>query len=110
MAISKDIVLPNGVVINYHRIMSIQFITNSSNIINVSGYISKEKREEERSAIANAEPMDVYIDGKFIESPYDPYMNIIEAYEYLKTLPEYEGAEDILEEGQSQEIIRVLNL
>lgn len=109
MAIRKEITISNGVVLNYHRITSLNIITNCANIINVSSYTSEEKRKEEQDAVENAEPMNVYIESAIIEHPYDANMNIIEAYEYIKSLPEFEGAEDVLEDGQSEEINQVLN-
>lgn len=36
-----------------------------------------------------------YVDAQYINTEYDGKMTISKAYEYLKTLPKYEGAEDI---------------
>ena len=51
MALSKNITLENGVATNYHRVVSMNTITNIQNIIEVASYTSKEKREEEQYAI-----------------------------------------------------------
>lgn len=122
MAIEKEICCDNGVLIKYHRVASLNIITNWSNVIEVCGYTSEEKRKEEKNSInannvlnedgsANKNSaIDVYMETNFIESPYDPSMNIIKAYEYIKTLPEYNGAEDVLEDGQVEEINQVLNV
>jgi hypothetical protein len=94
MALIKEIRLPNGVNVNYHRIISIINITNHESIIEVGSYTSKAKREEEKQALQNNEEMNVYIAGDPIPVPYDPDLNIVAAYEYLKTTEKYGGAED----------------
>ena len=48
MALNKKIELKNGVIVNYHRIVSINKITNNANIIEIASYTSKEKRDEEK--------------------------------------------------------------
>ena len=47
MALKKQITLDSGIVVNYHRINSIDFITNWSINISISSYISKEQRDKE---------------------------------------------------------------
>ena len=44
MALIKEIELNNGVKVNYHRIVSVNNITNHVSIIEVASYTSKEKR------------------------------------------------------------------
>lgn len=92
MALKKEIVLNNGVTTNYHRIVSLNNITNVSTIIEVASYTSKEKREEEKNAIENATEMNVFIDTKYINKEYTENLTIKEAYEYLKTLDEFKDA------------------
>lgn len=36
-----------------------------------------------------------YYDAQYLHPDYDGTMTIVKAYEYLKTLPEFEGAEDV---------------
>ena len=48
MALQKEIELDNGVVLNYHRITSLNKITNISNTIEVNSYISEKQREKEQ--------------------------------------------------------------
>ena len=48
MALIKEITLENGIIINYHRVVSVNNITNHSSIIEVASYTSKAKREEEK--------------------------------------------------------------
>lgn len=94
MAISKEIELSNGVTVRYHRIVSINKITNVQNTIEVASYTSAEKRQEEKQAIQKGEQMNVFIYTDYIVSEYDKNFTIEEAYDYLKTLPKFENAED----------------
>lgn len=94
MALSKKVGLGNGVVVNYHRVVSVNTITNVQNVIEVASYTSRSKREEEIEAIAKGEEMNVYIETCFFNAEYDQNMTIEGAYNYLKTLPEFEGAND----------------
>ena len=48
MALIKEIELENGVVLKYHRITSLNKITNQSNTIEVNSYISESQREKEQ--------------------------------------------------------------
>lgn len=105
MALNKKIGLGNGVVINYHRVVSVNIITNVQNVVEVSGYTSRTKRSEERAAIEACALMDIYIDTRILSAPYDPAMTVDTAYAWLKMLPEYEGATDVLEDGQGEEVI-----
>lgn len=94
MALKKEIVLDNGVIIKYHRIVSINNITNVSTIIEVGSYTSEEKREEEKVAIQNAQSIDVFIDTEYINKDYTENMTIEQAYDYLKTLDKFKSSED----------------
>lgn len=100
MGLRKEIELPNGVVVNYHRIVSINKITNQSTIIEVGSYTSKEKRDEEAQALAEgiengvAVPVDIFIHTNYINKEYDETENIEDYYEYIKTLDKFKDAED----------------
>ena len=95
MALIKEIKLENGIVVNYHRIVSINNITNVSTIIEVASYTSEEKRKEEKTAIENAEPMNIYIDTDYINKEYEENFKIEQAYAYLKTIDKFKDSEDI---------------
>ena len=98
MALQKQIKLDNGITTNYHRIVSINKITNNSIIIEVGSYISKEKREEEIAYYENTDPeksMNVFIDTTYITADYDENKTIQDLYEYLKTTNKFKDAEDI---------------
>lgn len=94
MALIKPITLDNGITLTYHRITSVNNITNISSIIEVSSYTSKEKREEEKLAIKNNQPMDVFIHTEYLNIPYDQTLDVDRAYEYIKTLEKYQHSEN----------------
>lgn len=88
--------LDNGVATNYHRIVSINKITNHQNIIEVASYTSKEKRQEEQEYYNSKEKesMNVFTNIEYIEKEYDENETIENSYEYLKTLEKYKDAEN----------------
>lgn len=92
MGLKKEITLGNGVSVNYHRIVSINNITNVCNIIEIASYTSKEKRQEEKDAIENATEMNVFISTEYINKEYTENFNIEKGYNYLKTLEKYKNA------------------
>lgn len=94
MALIKEIMLENGVTVKYHRVVRINNITNRETIIEVASYTSKEKRNDEKKALEENKPMDVYIFTNYLYMPYSQTMDVIEAYEYMKSLEDFEGAKD----------------
>lgn len=84
MALIKEIELNNGVKVNYHRIVSVNNITNHASIIEIASYTSKEKREQEKEAFEKGEFVDVFKETQFIEKEYEEELNVVSAYEYLK--------------------------
>lgn len=101
MALEKEINSNIGIPLTYHRIVSLNKITNVSNIIEIASYINKEKRQEEEDAMKRsletgvAEQINVYIESININKEYDENETIIDAYDYLKTLDKFEDAKDI---------------
>lgn len=113
MALQKQIELENGVVINYHRVTSLNKITNISNTIEVSSYTNERQREKEKiyqelqKRSANGEELteeeqlqlsqgiNVFIHTEYINLPYDESMTIENAYDFLKSLDEYAEAIDV---------------
>lgn len=91
MALKKEIKQSNGVVTNYHRILFLQQTVNRQNSIAVLSYVDKEAREGETNGTIE-QPFQV---SKTYETEYSEEMTIETAYEFLKTLPEFEGAEDV---------------
>lgn len=94
MALKKQIELNNGVIVNYHRIVSINKITNVSNVIEVASYTNEQKREEEKEGIENGTEMNVFINTQYINAEYDETSTIENTYERLKTLEQFKDAED----------------
>lgn len=92
MALKKDIRQEDGIVTSYHRILFIQKTTNSHNSIAVFSYPDKQTRDDEKAF----EIIGPYRKSTTYELPYDADMTIEDAYSYLKTLPLFEGAEDII--------------
>lgn len=91
MALQKPITQEYGVTTNYHRILYIQITTNRQNSIAVASYTDDSARESEKEDIF----FRPYMSAVTYETAYDPEMTIEGAYDYLKTLPQFEGAEDI---------------
>lgn len=94
MALLKQIELDSGIILNYHRLVAITKVTNHSTILEVAGYTSKAKREQEVEQLKNMEEITVYIDTTFISVDYDENSTIKDWYAYLKTIDKYAGAED----------------
>ena len=97
MALKKNVVLDNGITLNYHRVVSVNNITNQTSIIEVASYINEEQRNKEKAwyETNSQEDMNVFINTKYYSKEYDKNLNVDNAYEYLKTLTEFEDAENI---------------
>lgn len=113
MALKKQIELDNGVIVNYHRIVSLNKITNVGNIIEIASYSSRNKREEEeeyqkaqkkkynKEELTKQEQelldkgINVFIQTEYINKEYSEDETIKDAYKYLKTLDKFKNAEDI---------------
>lgn len=99
MAIEKPIILDNGVTVTYFRVTSLTVVVNVQSIIELTGYISADKRAEEQESIIDPDgsPANVFVDTRFINIDYDPFMSVAKAYDYVKSLPEFQGAEDVID-------------
>ena len=91
MALKKDVKQHDGVVTNYHRISWLSHSINRCTNIAVLSYVDNEAREGEKDSTLQ-QP---YITSVTYMKSYDPTMTVESAYEYLKTLPQFEGAVDI---------------
>lgn len=94
MALFKEIELDSGIVLKYHRIVAVTKVTNWSIILEIAGYTSKEKREQEIQQLANNKKITPYIDTTFVNLDYNENMTIKDLYSYLKTTEKYKGATD----------------
>lgn len=100
MALKKEIELENGIIVNYHRIVSINKITNNCNIIEVASYTSEKQRNKEKEyyeSIEEDKRMNVFIETEYIQKGYSENETIEECYEYLKKIDKFKDAEDVLE-------------
>ena len=91
MAIYKEIRQEDGVTTNYHRVLYLMQTVNRQNSIAVLSYVDNQSRNDEKDNVMS-QP---YQKSITYETTYDPDMTIAGAYTYLKTLPQFEGAEDI---------------
>lgn len=102
MAIKKKVTADNGIVTEYHRIALVSIDVNQQNTILVHSYLNADGRQIEKDYAAGLyRDVDAgfmkfpYVDAKYINTAYDENMTVKAAYNYLKTLPQFEGAEDI---------------
>lgn len=102
MAIKKEVTADNGIITEYHRIALMSIDVNQQNTILVNSYLSEDGRQIEKDYAAGLyddleEGMMKfpYVSAQYINCDYDENMTISRAYEYLKTLPQFIGAEDI---------------
>lgn len=94
MALYKDLEQTNGVITKYHRIVSMNIITNIQNVIEVASYTSQEKREEEIQALEQGLEHNIYINTIYMNAPYDQTMSVESAYEWLKRQEMFKNATD----------------
>lgn len=98
MALRKKIKNKNDIELSYHRIVSLNKITNQTNILEVASYIDGEQRQIELDYYNSTDPnkyMNVFIDTNFLNCPYDETKTIEEYYDYLKTTEKFKDAEDV---------------
>lgn len=98
MALKKKITKSNGIELEYHRIALLTIETNQQITILIRSYLNEEGREYEKKYAAGeieSEPTFPYTVGEYMHFDYDDNMNITNAYNLLKSLPEFEGAEDV---------------
>lgn len=102
MALNKEITESNGVVTTYHRIAMVKIDTNQENTILIHSYLSESARQIEKDYASgvyeNIEEGGMnwpYVSSRYITCDYNEAMTIPNAYSYLKTLPEFEGATDV---------------
>ena len=94
MALTKEIILDNGIPVNYHRVVSVNNITNQSSIIEVASYVNQSKRLEEKENLKNNAQSNIFIHSQYIGKEYEETFNVVSAYHYLKSLDKFAGASD----------------
>ena len=91
MALYKEVMQSDGVTTKYHRILYVMTTTNRQNSIAVVSYVDDQSRLAEQNNVI-AQP---YQKSITYETDYDPTMTVEKAYEWLKTLPQFEGATNV---------------
>lgn len=100
MALRKEIELESGIITSYHRIVSINKITNNTIIVEVSSYINEKKRQEEIDALkigketGEAIETNIFVDTTILDKEYNETDTIKDLYNYLKTTEKFKDAED----------------
>ena len=94
MALKKKIIQEDGVITEYHRILYVSNTVNSHCSVAVISLASEEIRNKQLAGEIQQpyQKIVTYETEKFSD------LSIQEAYEYLKTLLEFEGAEDVFED------------
>lgn len=102
MALLKTIILANGIPVTYHRIESVENVVNDRTYIRILSYLNREERMKEKLYSQTDQMRNeghVYRMESVERLPYNDTLDIVSAYEYLKTTEKYKDAEDIFEEG-----------
>lgn len=97
MGLQKQIELPNGVIVNYHRIVRIVNQINQETEVMVHSYINKDKRNQ----LFENEYSDVYIHEGYYRGDPDIAFDATSAYEWLKTQEPFRDALDILDDSDA---------
>ena len=97
MAIKKKVTMPNGIELEYHRIALVINDVNSQITILRHSYLNENARNYEKAYAAGEikDPVFPYVDADYINFEYETGVTEARAYELLKSLPEFEGAEDV---------------
>lgn len=100
MALKKQIELDNGIILNYHRIVSVNKITNNTTVIEVASYINETQRQKELEALQQSQetgeavPTNIFIETTLTNKDYSEDETIKELYDYLKTTDKFKDAKD----------------
>lgn len=101
MALKKQIELENGITLNYHRIATINKITNDTTVIEIASYINETQRQKEQETMkqgqetGEAVPMNIFIETTYLNKEYSEGETIKDLYEYLKTTEKFKNATNI---------------
>lgn len=113
MALKKEVILKNGIIVNYHRIIGLNQMINQNIEIQLLSYLDESKRNEEKefqdiqNKVSKGEEVseeemqkissgfETYTSYSNYQIEYEDDFGIKDAYDYLKTLDEFKDAEDI---------------
>lgn len=96
MAIIKNIIADNGIPLSYHRIALITIDVNNGCTVLVHSYVDANARQQEldyKNGVAEVLTAP-YVNFEYHAAEYDPDFSVNKAYQWLKTLPQFEGALD----------------
>lgn len=108
MALSKTVVGTDGIPMSYHRVVRIDSTVNGIVLVEVASYLDESARETQKSDIAAQSAGErmtrqLYIRTTFYQLPTSDGMTASDVYTWIKAnVPEFEGAEDVWEEGQQE--------
>lgn len=94
MALKKGIT-EGGLPLEYHRIKYIQIDVHNRILVSVNSYLNDTAREYEKVCDSGNGEDYPHFAVNIFSFPYEDDVTISRAYELLKTLPEFEGSEDI---------------
>lgn len=102
MGLYLEVEQPDGVTVSYHRVVRIDSVINEFDRVEVASYTNRSVRERQKLAVMSDEDMPVqpYIGTSYYMAGYGEVGDATGAYGYLKSLPEFSGAQDVFEEGQ----------
>lgn len=98
MALKKKKRMPNGLELEYHRIALVTIDVNNQITVLRHSYLNEDARQYEKDYAAGkieGEPIFPYVDYEYMHMEYEDGMNIKKAYEWLKTQPGFEDAENV---------------
>ena len=81
---------------SYHRIAEIQNRVNYGTILIINSYINQEQRNREKNYEIKYSD-DIYKVTDKVGIEYNDTLDIVSAYNYLKTTEKYKDAEDVFE-------------
>ena len=98
MALKKTVIMPNGLPLEYHRVVFVSLNNDNQNMILVHSYLNEEARRCEKDYEAGlVEDISErpYVYTRYYNTECYGAMSVGRAYDWLKTnVPEFEGAED----------------
>ena len=86
MALQKEYETSSGITANYHKIGKINYEKESGAYFEVEIYLNESARRDNKKPL---ETRTFYSENINVDEPL-----VTQLYNYLKTLPEYEGAQD----------------
>lgn len=99
MALRKKMKQANGVTTEYHRVALVTIDVNNQITVLTHSYVDGDGRQIEKDyaagKIGGRDVQFPYVDARYRNLEYEDGMNVERAYNWLKQLPEFEGAEDV---------------